>query len=177
MGPLTAARSARIWAAGRWPGAWSSNGLIPRPISAPAWISSRRESATIVRAQRANRPAALVGRGAIEGENAVQMIDLVLHQARSEVRELEGAVAAVEVGALDLHGSGALDGHRDGVEAQAPLVERRALVRGAGDPRVHERVGGGVGVEPEHEDAAQEPDLRGREPGAAGLDEQPLHPG
>src|SRR6187551_1517143 len=102
-------------------------------------------------------PPALVV-GAVEDQGAVQMVDLVLGDARRQPLELQPDVAALLVLGLDGHGERPLDRHADALHGEAALLLDVRLVRALDDARVDEREHL-VLVLLEDEDAPQHADL------------------
>ncbi len=91
------------------------------------------------------------------------MVDLVLHEARTEPLELADAGPPFEVLTLDPDEVGTVDSDRDGVEAQAGLDEGMACLRCVEDAGIDQHLNRVLDVDAKHEQPPQEPDLRGCE--------------
>src|SRR6187551_2803354 len=83
-------------------------------------------------------PPALVV-GAVEDQRAVQMVDLVLGDARRQPLELQPDVAALLVLGLDGHRERPLDRHANALHGETSLLLDVRLVRATDDARVDER--------------------------------------
>jgi hypothetical protein len=77
---------------------------------------------------------------AVEGEDSVEVVYLVLPETGREPVALELTRATIEILGRDAHRRRALDSDRDGIEAQAPFNERGVLSRGGDDAWIDEHV-------------------------------------
>jgi len=99
----------------------------------------------------------------------------VLGDPRRQLLELEADVGAGLVLRVDGHGDRPLDRDEHSLHRKAALVRDLELVGPLDDARINERTQV-VLVVLKHEHAAQDSDLRPREPDAARVDHQRLHP-
>src|SRR6185437_12379329 len=93
-----------------------------RPRTEP---SRRRRSALPeddLRTQLAERLLAVLGIGAVDDQDAVEVVELVLHDACSEALELDPDLVAVRVCSLERDLRRPLDRHPDALERQAALL-------------------------------------------------------
>src|SRR2546430_17455275 len=91
------------------------------------------------RPQRPERLAARLRRRAVDHQDAVEVIELVLHGPRRVSLEVERDVVPPLVLALDANAEIALDGREHALERQAALVLQLDLLAATSDHRVHER--------------------------------------
>ena len=76
-----------------------------------------------------DRSAPLSGLGAVQRQDPVEVVDLMLHEACGEAVDVHDAHPPVKVLTLDADRDGSFDGDRHAVEAQAALVEDAQLGR------------------------------------------------
>src|SRR6185436_1009275 len=113
-------------------------------------------------AQRSERFTAGFGRRAVQDERSVEVVELVLDDARDDPFEVVPDLVATLVKALDPHRRRALDRHRDALDGKTAFVVRVRLVAATHDLGVHED-GDLVLLRREDEDAPENADLRRRE--------------
>jgi lactose/L-arabinose transport system permease protein len=120
-------------------------------------------------AERAHRLLALVTGRAVEDQDAVEVVHLVLEHARLEARRLDQLLVAVLVAGAyaDVDGTVDLDEHAG--QRQAALLERLALLAGPLEHRVHDGRDRRVRVDAVHEHAVHDADLGGGEADAEGV--------
>jgi hypothetical protein len=127
------------------------------------------------RPQRRQRLAARFRRGAVDDQDAVEVVDLVLHAPRTTAFQVERHLLAALVSSLDPHRGRALHRNEHALKGQAALVLGDDLVALPGKARIDDR-GGAVAVATvEDEDAAKDADLGGRETDADRIHHQCLH--
>src|SRR5262245_26405109 len=92
-----------------------------------------------LRPQARERRAARLLRRAVDDQDPVEVVELVLGDARGEALELERELLAVDSLALETHGGRALDRGEHAREREAALLVDLALVALRDDDRVHNR--------------------------------------
>src|SRR5437667_6392432 len=156
------------------PGGWR---LAPRDGGERAWGSPVQPlgRAVLRFAQGPHRLLALVARGAVEDEHAVEVVDLVLDDARLEPAGLDLDRLAVLVARADADVDRALDVDDHAGQRQAPLLHDLGLLAAPLDDRVDERVDWALGLDAVDEDAVEGADLGGRQADPDGLVHEPAH--
>src|SRR4029077_286591 len=89
-------------------------------------------------AQGSERFTAGFGRRAGQDQRSVEVVELVLHDARDDPVEVVPDLVAPLVTALDPHRRRALDRHRDALDGKTAFVVRVRLVAATHDLGVHE---------------------------------------
>jgi len=97
---------------------------------------------------------------AVDDHHAVEMVELVLDDARTVGVELIANALAVRILALEHDGRRALDRHPNALQREAALVLDEGLLAALDDHRVDDRARA-VLVGLEHEQASKNTDLRG----------------
>src|SRR3954454_1695546 len=164
--PRPAGRSGRVTTSeggGRRSSTAAANSLVPRKT-------------VLTFAQPADRLLALVARGAIQDEHAVEVVDLVLDDPCLEPRGLDLDRLARLVPGGDADVQGALDVDDDAGEREAALLHDLLCLAAPLDHRVDERVDRALLLDAVDEQAMQRADLGGREADADRVDHQPPHP-
>src|SRR5581483_7925276 len=114
------------------------------------------------RPQRRERLLAVLVVGPVDDQHAVEVVQLVLDDARSVRLELDAQVIAVRVLALEHDTRGALDGHAHALEREAALLLGRRLLAALDDDGVDDRARPLL-VRLEHEQPPEDADLGRRE--------------
>src|SRR5580765_2819748 len=125
-------------------------------------------------AQRSERFTAGFGRRAVQDQRSVEVVELVLHDARDDPFEVVPDLVAPLVTALDPHRRRALHRHRDALDGKAAFVVRVRLVAAMHDLGVHEH-GDLALLRREDEDTPENADLRRRETDAVRVLHQLAH--
>ena len=115
-------------------------------------------------AQGPHRLLALVARRAVEDQDAVEVVHLVLEHARLEPGRLDEQLVAVLVGRLDADVHRALDLDEHAGQRQAALLGGLALLAGPLQDGVDDRGHRRVRVDAVDEQPVHDADLRGGEP-------------
>src|SRR5206468_7046864 len=151
--------------------------LAPRDGGERAWGSPVQPlgRAVLRFAQGPHRLLALVARGAVEDEHAVEMVDLVLDDARLEPAGLDLDRLAVLVARADADVDWALDIDDDAGQRQAALLHDLGLLAAPLDDRVDQRVDGALGLDAVDEHAVERADLRRRQADPDRLVHEPAH--
>src|SRR4051812_49064011 len=126
-------------------------------------------------AQGAHALLALIARGAVEDEDAVEVVDLVLDHARFQAAGLDEDVLAVAVLGAHADVDRALDVDVHGGQAETALLGPLLVLAGPLDDRVDQGVDRAVGLDAVDEDAVQDPDLGGGQADAVGVVHQRAH--
>src|SRR4051794_15690780 len=138
----------------------TANGEVPRrTVRTPDPLGRRLGGL----AQRPHRRLALVARRAVEDENAVEVVHLVLDHAGLEAARLDEDRVSVLVLGADAHVHGALDVDEHVGQRQASLLGDLLVLPGPLELRVHERDDRRLGLDAVDENAAQAADLGGGE--------------
>src|SRR5690349_3892868 len=142
-----------------------------------ATASSPRTSVAAVDrlAQAAHRRPALLGRQAVEDEHAVEVVDLVLDDARFAALGVHHDGLAVLVARDHAHARRPRHLDPDAGQAQAALGEALLLAGGPLDLGIDEHAQRRVGGDAVDEQPVEQPDLVGRQPGAERLVHEPRH--
>src|SRR5215211_5604987 len=145
------------------------------PLARGRWIRrsetrlSRLVACALGLAQLAQRALALVAGRAVQDQDTVEVVDLVLDHAGLEPRGLHEPGLAVLVERAHAHVHRALHVDGDPGYREAALVEHVLIVADPFDLRVRERVHGRVRADPVDEQPLRDPELRRREPHSEGV--------
>src|SRR5215211_5982030 len=103
-----------------------------------------------LRPQDAERALPAFGVRPVDDEHAVEVVELVLRDARAQPGELPADIRALDVLPLERHTRRPLDRDPHSLEREAALVVRLRRIAALDDPRVHDRPRAGVvGLEDE----------------------------
>src|SRR6266511_3928848 len=115
--------------------------------------------------QSRERFAASLGRRAVQDRRSVEMVELVLHDARGRSFEVVRDLVPVRIAPFDPHRGVPLDGHRHPLNGKAAFIVDLGFVAAPDDLRVDEH-GHFVLIPGKDEHAAEHSDLGGGEPDA-----------
>src|SRR5438552_974906 len=155
----------------------SSTSAPNSPVAATAIrrAATNRLADDDARAQARERLAPRLGRRAVEDQDAIEVVGLVLGDARVRLLELVPHLGAVLVLAPDRDLRRPLDREKHALDREAALVLDRRHLAAVDDLRVRERDGLALG-DLEDEQPLQNSDLGRGEPDPVRVDHELLHP-
>ena len=133
---------------------------LPALEKLPDWLRLGGFALALGLAQRLHRLAALVARGAVQDQLAVEVVHLVLDHARLQARGLDQPLLALLVAGADPDVHGAVDVHPHSGDREAALLERLLLLAAPLELGVDQGDHRSVGADAVDQHALGDPQLR-----------------